>query len=39
VSAAWRFVWEWGGARGEAVDIDPQWTESARLYEDGASRR
>ena len=37
--AAWRFVWEWGGARGEALDVDPQWTESARLYEGGASRR
>ena len=39
MTASWRFVWEWGGVRGEATDIDPQWTESARLYENGTSRR
>ena len=38
-AAAWRFVWEWAGARGEATDINPQWTETARLYDGGASRR
>ena len=38
-AAAWRFVWEWAGARGEATDIDPQWSEAARLYDGGASRR
>jgi hypothetical protein len=38
-AAAWRLVWEWAGSRGEATDINPQWTEVARLYDGGASRR
>jgi len=36
---AWRLVWEWGGYRGTAEDIDPQWSEVAELYGGGTSRR
>ena len=38
-AATWRFVWEWAGHRGTATDIAPAWTEVARLYDGGTSRR
>lgn len=38
-AAVWRFVWQWAGHRGTATDIAPAWTESARLYGRGTSRR